>query len=115
MEIYGKSNGSEVDRVVWMDDLSVRTLIKLVERLESTVEMEQFIFREAEMDDAYRQADMEVRRAVREQLTPDVIAGFERVRSLIFSAHDYVGLGQVDEAIKELNTVIGISVGIEKA
>ena len=115
MEIYGKSNQSEVDRVVWMDDLSVRTLIKLVERLESTVEMEQFIFREAEMDDAYRQADMEVRRAVREQLAPDVIAGFERVRSLVFSAHDLVGLGQVDEAIKELNTVIGISVGMEEA
>ena len=115
MEIYGKSNQSEVDRVVWMDDLSVRTLIKLVERLESTVEMEQFIFREAEMDDAYRQADMEVRRAVREQLAPDVIAGFERVRALVFSAHDYVGLGEVDEAIKELNTVIGIRVGIEKA
>ena len=114
MEIYGKPSGSEVDRVVSMDDLSVGTLIKLIERLEGTVEMEQFIFREAEMDDAYRQADMDWRRAVREQLAPDVIAGFETVRSLIFSAHDFVGLGSVGDAIGELNTVIGIRIGLEK-
>jgi hypothetical protein len=113
LEIYGKSGGADVDKVVWMDDISVRTLIKLVERLEATVEMEQFIFREAEMDDVYRQADTDWRRAVREQLAPDVVAGLERVRSLVFAAHDFVGLGQVDDAIRELNTVIGIKVGLE--
>ena len=98
MEIHGKQTGSDIDRVVWMDDLSVATLIRLVERLEKTSEMEQFIFREAEMDDAYRQADMELRSAVREQLQPEVITGLERVRSLVFKAHDFVGLGQIDEA-----------------
>jgi hypothetical protein len=113
VEIFGKSNGGDVDRVVWMDDLSVGTLIKLVERLEGTVELEQFIFREAEMDDAFRQADMDLRWATREQLARDVIAGFERVRDLVFAAHDYVGLGQTAEAIRELNTVIGIKVGLE--
>jgi len=96
-----------------MDDLSVRTLINLVERLESTVEMEQFIFREAEMDDAFRQADMDLRVAIREQLSPDVIASLEKVRNLVFAAHDFVGLGQTVEAIRELNTVIGIKVGLE--
>ncbi len=114
MEIYGKSNGSEVERVVWIDDLSVGSLIKLIERLERTIELEQFIFREAEMDDAYRQADMDLRSAIREQLAPEVIAGFERVRTLIFSAHDFVGLGKTDEAIAELNTVIGLRIGLEK-
>ena len=113
MEIYGKQSGTDVDRVVWMDDLSVRTLIKLVERLESTTEMEQFIFREAEMDDAYRQADADLRLATREQLRAEVVVGLERVRSLIFTAHDYVGLGKTAEAINELNTVIGIKVGLE--
>lgn len=115
MEIHGKSGGTDVDRVVWMDDISVRTLIKLVERLESTTEMEQFIFREAEMDDAFRQADTEWRRAIREQLAPEVISGLERVRSLVFAAHDFVGLGQVEDAIRELNTVIGIKVGLAGA
>jgi L-ribulose-5-phosphate 3-epimerase UlaE len=114
LEIYGKSGGNDVDRVVWMDDLSVGTLIKLVERLESTTEMEQFIFREAEMDDAYRQADMDWRHAVREQLAPDLTSNLERVRSLVFTAHDYVGLGRTEDAIRELNTVIGIKIGLEE-
>ena len=113
MEIHGKQTGSDIDRVVWMDDLSVATLIRLVERLEKTCEMEQFIFREAEMDDAYRQADMELRSAVREQLSAEVIAGLDRVRSLVFRAHDQVGLGEIEGAIAELNTVIGIKVGLE--
>jgi hypothetical protein len=88
-------------------------LIKLVERVEHTVEMEQFIFREAEMDDAFRQADMDLQAAVREQMEPHVIAGLEKVCSLVFAAHDYVGLGQTAEAIEALNTVIGIKVGLE--
>jgi hypothetical protein len=113
VEIFGKSNRADVDRVVGMDDLSVRTLIKLVERLEGTSEIEQFIFREAEMDDAYRQADMDVRLALREQLRPEVIAGLKKIRALVFAAHDYVGLGQTAEAIRELNSVIGIKVGLQ--
>ena len=113
MEIFGKQTGQDVDKVVWMDDLSVKTLINLVDRLKKTVDFEHFIFREAEMDEAYRQADGDLRLAVREQLAPDVIAGLERVRSLIFAAHDYVGLGKPAEAINELNTVIGIKVGLE--
>ena len=114
MEIIGKAGGDDVDRVVWMDNLSVGTLIKLVERLERTSEMEQFIFREAEMDDAYRQADMDWRHAVREQLASEVVDGLERVRSLVFAAHDFVGTGETAEAIRELNTVIGIKVGLEQ-
>jgi hypothetical protein len=115
LEIYGKSHNSEVDRLIWMDDLSVGTLIKLVERLEQTSEMEQFIFREAEMDDAYRQADMDLRAAVREQIAADTVSGYQRIRDLVFSAHDYVGLGKIDEAVNDLNTVIGIRIGIEEA
>jgi hypothetical protein len=66
------------------------------------------------MDDAYRQADMDWRNAVREQMAPEHVAGLERVRSLVFAAHDFVGLGQTAEAIRELNTVIGIKVGLEE-
>ena len=114
MEVVGRGDG-EVDRIVWIPDLSVKALIGLVQRLERTIQLEQFIFREAEMDDAYRQADTDLRLAVRECASPTVIAGLERVRTLIFAAHDFVGLGRTDDAINELNTVIGIKIGLESS
>ena len=114
MEILGRGDG-DVDRVVWIPDLSVKALIGLVERLEQTTQLEQFIFREAEMDDAYRQADTDVRLAVREGLPTEFVDGLQRVRSLIFAAHDLVGLGKAQEAARELNTVIGIKIGLESS
>jgi hypothetical protein len=74
--------------------------------------MEQFIFREAEMDDAYRRADADLRLAVRDDAGAITVEGLERVRGLIFAAHDFVGLSKTDEAIRELNTVIDIKIGL---
>ena len=112
MEIVGRS-GSGADRVVWIDDLSVRSLIRLIDRLEQSQGMEQFIFREAEMDDAYRQADADLRLATRDCAPVERLAALERVRGLIFKAHDFVGLGKTADAVIELNQVIDMKIGLD--
>jgi hypothetical protein len=114
MEITGASD-RDVDRVVWVDDLNVKTLIALIDRLNETEQGEQFLFREAEMDDAYRQADADVRLAVRARATAPTIAELERVREMIFRAHDLVGWTKIPEAVEELNKVIEIKIGLDKA
>lgn len=114
MEIVGRSN-RDVDRVVWVEDLSVRSLIQLIDRLRQTEQMEQFIFREAEMDDAYRRADADLRLAVRVDASQETVDGLERVRALIFAAHDFVGLSDTARAIEELNKVIEIKTGLGEA
>ncbi len=114
MQIFGGSE-RDVDRVVWVDDLNVKTLIGLIERIEQTSEMEQRIFREAELDDAYRQADADVRLAQRDGTDSATLAELQRVRGIIFSAHDLVGLGQMPEAVLELNKVVDIKIGLDKA
>ena len=110
MEITGGSD-RDVDRVVLVDDLSVGTLVSLIDRLQET-EGAQFFFREAEMDDAYRHADADVRLAVHAGSDRETISQLERVRQLIFSAHDFVGWGNIPEAVQELNKVIDIKIGL---
>lgn len=113
MNIHGKSE-RPVDRINWVDDLTVKSLIELIDRLRQTQETEQFLFREAEMDDAYRQADADCRLAVRDGATPAALAPLEEVRAIVFRAHDLVGLGDVEEAIKELNRVVEIRIGLDR-
>lgn len=113
MEIIGGSE-REVDRVIWVDDLTVGTLIALIDRLEQTEKAEQFLFREAELDDAYRQADADVRLAVRDGSDSRTMAGLERVKEIVFAAHDFVGWGKIPEAVRELNKVIEIKIGLDE-
>ena len=112
MEIIGRSE-RDVDRVVWVDDLTVKTLIALINRLEQTEQLEQFLFREAELDDTYRQADADVRLAERTDAEPETLAQLQRVREIIFAAHDFVGYEKIPEAIQELNKVIEIKIGLD--
>ncbi|MPZ49270.1 MAG: hypothetical protein GEU75_08220 [Dehalococcoidia bacterium] len=110
MELTGGSD-RDVDRVVWVDDLSVATLVSLIDRLRET-KGAQFFFREAEMDDAYRQADADCRLAVHAGSERETVSQLERVRQLIFDAHDLVGLEKIPEAVQELNKVIDIKIGL---
>ena len=111
MEISG-GRDPEVDQVVWIEDLSVKTLVALIERLEQSESMEQLIFREAEMDDAYRQAEADVRLA---ETTGEgqTLAQLLRIRDIVSQAHDLVGLQAIPEAIQELNQVIEIRRGLD--
>ena len=111
MQIFGRSE-RDVDRVIWVDDLTVATLIALIERLEQTSEMEQRLFREAELDNVYRQADADVRLAQRDGTDTATLRELERVREIVFRAHDLLGLGQMPAAIQQLNTVVEIKIGL---
>ena len=112
MEIVGGSE-RDVDRVVQIDDLTVGTLIALIHRLEQTELGEQFIFREAELDDAYRQADADVRLAERAAGGSAAVAELMRLREIVFRAHDLVGWRRIPEAVHELNKVIDIKIGLD--
>jgi hypothetical protein len=112
MEIGGASD-RDVDRVQWVDDLNVKTLIALIDRLQETQTGEQFIFREAEMDDAYRQADTDLRLAQRASADNATLEHLERVRRIVFDAHDLVGLQKIAEAVQQLNQVVEIKIGLD--
>ncbi|HLF77745.1 MAG TPA: hypothetical protein VJB57_09680 [Dehalococcoidia bacterium] len=112
MEIGGGTD-REVDRVIWINDLSVATLIALIERLRQTEPGEQMLFREAELDEAYRQADADVWLAARANADRESMAQLHRVRDLIFSAHDYVGDEDIEAAIAELGRIVDISIGLD--
>jgi hypothetical protein len=112
VEIFGASD-QEVDRITWVDDLSVKTLLGLMERLRQTTHGEQFLFREAELDDTYRQADAELQLARRAGADPELLRHLECIREMVFRAHDYVGEGDMVRAMKELSGVIDIKIGID--
>ena len=111
MEISGSSD-REVDQVEWIEDLSAKTLVALIERLEQSESMEQLIFRETEMDDAYRQADADVRLAERAS-DGQTLAQSLRIRDIVLRAHDLVGLQAIPEAIQELTQALAIRIGLD--
>src|ERR1700678_348545 len=110
MDIIGKSD-RPVDRVNADESLGVADLMKLADRLSQTVRGEQFFFRELELDCAFRQADIQYALAVRSG-TPDEIAHAATVRSLVFQAHDLVGLRELGSAIETLHTLMDVLVGV---
>jgi hypothetical protein len=111
MDIVGKSDRA-VDRVNADESLAVADFMKLSHRLSQTVEGEQFFFRELELDCVFRQADMEYTRAVRSGKA-DEIAFAATVRSLVFQAHDLVGIRELGKAIETLHTLMDVLVGVQ--
>jgi hypothetical protein len=110
MDIIGKSDRA-VDRVNADESLGVADLMKLADRLSQTANGEQFFFRELELDCAFRQADIQYALAVRSGRTDD-IAYAATVRSLVFQAHDLVGVRELGSAIETLHTLMDVLVGV---
>src|SRR5438477_11789958 len=100
------------DGIVQLDDLSLSTLIALIDRLHETETPDQFLCREIEMDEAYLQADAEVRIVTDKGAGPESIEQTKVIRSHVIKAHDLVGESNIPAAVQELNRVIEIKIGL---
>lgn len=111
--MYQASSGDgPADQIVPIDDLSLGTLIALVDRLRETETPNQFICREIEMDGAYLQADFELRHIVDTGMKLEIVEAAKVIRSIMMKAHDFVGESNVAAAVDELNRVIELKIGL---
>jgi hypothetical protein len=102
----GSSGDGPLNRVADdADSLTPDSLLGLIDRLSRISTGEQFLLRELELDSAYRQADAELRDAVRAG-DQDAQAFCRRSCELVFAAHDLVGLERVSEAIEKLSALV---------
>src|SRR5262245_40546428 len=106
---------NDANAMVVVNDLSLRTLIALISRLQQTETAEQFILREAELDDAYRNADADLRQAESDEIAGPLVEELRRVRALVISAHALVGESNVRGAIEELNQAVEVKLGLGEA
>ncbi|MDE2802668.1 MAG: hypothetical protein OXN15_09770 [Chloroflexota bacterium] len=87
-------------------DFSPDTLISLVERIDSSSGFQHFIFREAELDDLWRQVE---RALVHAQSDADASRDVDRLRTLlecVEAAHDLVSESKKEEAMAQLQAGI---------
>jgi hypothetical protein len=110
MERHDAADG--VDEVVQLDDLSLRSLIALVERLKVTETTDHYLCRELELDMAYFWADENLKAAKRPPSPEDRVGEATEIRDRVMSAHDFVGRSNVHAAIEELNKVIEMKMGL---
>lgn len=104
-EIGGAADGP-LDRVAQdADPLAVESLMGLIDRLARISTGEQFLLRELELDNAYRQADAELAQAVRSG-DDGRVSLTRRCAELVFAAHDLVGLERIDDAIAKLSELV---------
>ena len=105
-----RSNAGDLDEVVQLEDLSLRTLIALVQRLQATETSDHYLYRELELDQAFFYADEGVKSA--RTAGKAAVEEQSRIRELVLSAHDFVGTSNVHAAIGELNKVIELKMGL---
>ena len=111
--MYDSQSGrSPADEIVSIDDLSLGTLIALVDRLRLTETPNQFLCREIEMDEAYLNADAELRQSTDEGAQAEALEPVKLIRSLVIQAHDFVGDSNISAAVDRLNQVIEMKIGL---
>jgi len=103
---------SFADGIVRLDDLSLATLIALVDRLRETETPDQFLCREIELDEAYLEADSELRQVTDRGAQPDSLDRAKLIRALVIRAHDLLGESDIVAAVQELNKVIEMKIGL---
>jgi hypothetical protein len=106
------SEGESRDAIVQLDDLSLSTLIALVDRLRGTETPNQFLCRELELDEAFVQADADLRTAMEKNGHPQSVDQARLIRTLVLKAHDLLGENDIAAAVQELNKVIEIKLGL---
>jgi len=105
------SDDNDANATVIVNDLSLKTLIALIGRLRGTETPEQFILRETELDEAYRNADADLREAESADGPAETVEALRRVRGLVMRAHDFVGESNIRAAIEELNQAVEAKLG----
>lgn len=90
-----------------VDSLAVESLMALIDRLAHISTAEQFLLRELELDNAYRQADAELAEALRSG-DAGRLALCQRSADLVFAAHDLVGLERISDAVAKLSELVAL-------
>jgi hypothetical protein len=104
--------GEGRDAVVQLGDLSLSTLIALIGRLRLTETPNQFLCRELELDEAYVQADSDLRVAQEQSSGQDSVEQARVIRSHVLKAHDLLGESDIPAAVQELNKVVELKLGL---
>ena len=94
-----------LDDVVQIEDFSNETLLGLAQRLEQSESFEHLILREMELDEIWRRVDAVM---TREQNAGSDVDGLERVRKLVFEAHDLAADGNPREAANRLRQAMNL-------
>src|SRR5713226_8632478 len=93
-----RSRFEDLDRALPVDDFGNDTLLVVTERLEQSTRFQQFILREAELDDVWRHIETALKGArAQGRMGPDV----DELQSLldaVMGAHDLVAEGSPMEA-----------------
>jgi hypothetical protein len=106
------SDEGAVDRITEINGLTLGALIPLIERLRQTETPNQFYCREAELDDAYRHADVDLKVAEEDAMDEKRVAEMRRIRQHVIRAHDLVGESNVNAAVDELSRIVEIKIGL---
>jgi hypothetical protein len=110
METIGSGDSTnDIDRVVWDDgdrELTAAALLGLLGRLERTATDEQLLFRECELDCAYRLAESDLTFEIGETGPGRATDLRSAVLTHVTAAHDLIGLARTVDAANELRTAI---------
>ena len=74
-----------------VEDYSRTTLAELCDVLERSTTLEQFVYREAELDDLWRVVDTALSAARRDTRKRAEAESLERLLALVAQAHDFIG------------------------
>ena len=94
--------------IVDIPDFSNETLLALAERLETSRSFQEMIIREVELDEVYRRVDSAVRSAQELDADRESEHMLERVRTLVFEAHDLASEGRPLEAAGRLRAAMSL-------
>jgi hypothetical protein len=80
-----------IDTMVEITDIAPATLIAAATRVAASTAQEHFVYRESEMDELWRLADMDLRKARQASPHSAETKRLERLAGLIHRAHDVLG------------------------
>lgn len=90
-----------------VDDFGNGTLLLLIERLEASSSFQQYIAREAEMDDVWRHVETALKNARSAGAPPKQVARLQRLMDAVMAAHDLVAGDEPLEAAGHLRGFLG--------
>ena len=106
------NDAGALDDVARLDDLSIKSLIALITRLQGTETTDHYLCRELELDMAFFWADEGLKSAKGPAVPQEARAQAAEIRDLVERAHDFVGSSNVHAAIAELNKVVEMKMGL---
>ena len=91
-----------LNRPLPVHDFSPDTLLALIERIDSSSGFQHFIFREAELDDLWRQVERALVGAQSQGDEQKDVGRLQILLDCVMAAHDLVSISKANEAIVKL-------------